>query len=92
MTRSMAVDWAPDGIRVNAIAPTFVRTPMAAPMLEDPEVLAASERRSPLGRVVRPRDTAGAVGFLLSPGSSLMTGHTLLVDAGWTAGEPGLAL
>ncbi len=92
MTRSMAIDWAPDGVRVNAIAPTFVWTPMAAPMLEDPEVLGASERRIPLGRIGQPRDIAGAVGFLLSSGSSLITGHTLPVDGGWTAGEPGLAL
>jgi NAD(P)-dependent dehydrogenase (short-subunit alcohol dehydrogenase family) len=90
LTRSLAIDWAPHGINVNAIAPTFVWTPMAAPMLEIKEVLDASVRRIPLGRVGQPQDIAGAALFLCSDAASLITGHLLPVDGGWTAGEPDL--
>lgn len=92
MTRSQAIDWAPSGIRVNAIAPTFVWTPMAAPMLEIQQVHDASVKRIPLGRIGQPRDIAGAAVFLCSDAASLITGHLLPVDGGWTAGEPGLDL
>lgn len=90
LTRSLAIDWAPHGINVNAIAPTFVWTPMAAPMLEIKEVLEASTKRIPLGRVGQPQDIAGAAVFLCSDAASLITGHLLPVDGGWTAGEPDL--
>jgi len=92
LTRSLAIDWAPHNITVNAIAPTFVWTPMAAPMLEIKEVHDASTRRIPLGRIARPQDIAGAALFLCSDGAAMITGHLLPVDGGWTAGEPGLAL
>jgi meso-butanediol dehydrogenase/(S,S)-butanediol dehydrogenase/diacetyl reductase len=92
MTRSLAIDWAPHGVRVNAIAPTFVWTPMAEPMLKVKEVYDASVKRIPLGRIGRPRDIAGAAIFLCSDAASLITGHLLPVDGGWTAGEPGLDL
>jgi NAD(P)-dependent dehydrogenase (short-subunit alcohol dehydrogenase family) len=92
LTRSLAIDWARYGINVNAIAPTFVWTPMAAPMLEIEAVLSASERRIPLGRVGKPQDIAGAAVFLCSDAAGLITGHLLPVDGGWTAGEPGLDL
>lgn len=92
MTRSQAIDWAPHGVRVNAIAPTFVWTPMAAPMLQIEQVHDASVRRIPLGRIGQPRDIAGAAVFLCSDAASLITGHLLPVDGGWTAGEPGLDL
>jgi NAD(P)-dependent dehydrogenase (short-subunit alcohol dehydrogenase family) len=92
LTRSLAIDWAPHGLTVNAIAPTFVWTPMAAPMLEVEEIHAASVKRIPLGRIGQPRDIAGAAVFLVSDAASLITGHMLPVDGGWTAGEPGLDL
>jgi NAD(P)-dependent dehydrogenase (short-subunit alcohol dehydrogenase family) len=92
LTRSLAIDWAPHNINVNAIAPTFVWTPMAAPMLEIKQVHDASVRRIPLGRIARPQDIAGAALFLCSDGAAMITGHLLPVDGGWTAGEPGLDL
>ena len=91
-TRSLAIDWAQYGITVNAIAPTFIWTPMSAPMLEVDEVRAASERRIPLGRLGQPRDVAGVAVFLASDVAGFITGQTIPVDGGWTAGEPGLAL
>ena len=65
---------------------------MAAPMLEIQQVHDASVRRIPLGRIGRPQDIAGAALFLCSDAASLITGHMLPVDGGWTAGEPGLDL
>ncbi len=92
MARSLAIDWAKHGITVNAVCPTFVWTPMAAPMLEIPEVHAAAIRRIPLGRVGQPRDIGGVIAFLCSPAASLITGVVLPIDGGWTAGEPELPL
>ena len=92
MARSLAIDWAKHGLTVNALCPTFIWTPMAAPMLEIPEVHAAAVRRIPLGRVGQPRDIGGVVAFLCSPAASLIPGVVLPVDGGWTAGEPELPL
>lgn len=92
LTRSLAIDWARDQIRVNAIAPTFIRTPMAEPMLADPAVLRAAQKRIPLGRVGEPSDIATVALFLACDMSGLMTGQTLAVDGGWSIGEPALDL
>ncbi len=92
LARSLAIDWAKHSVTVNAICPTFIWTPMAAPMLEIPEVHAAAIRRIPIGRVGQPRDIGGVVAFLCSPAASLITGVVLPVDGGWTAGEPELPL
>lgn len=92
LTRSLAIDWAGHGIRVNAICPTFIWTPMAAPMLEIDAVHRAAVRRIPLGRVGQPADIGGVVAFLCSPAAGLVTGHVMPVDGGWTAGEPELPL
>jgi NAD(P)-dependent dehydrogenase (short-subunit alcohol dehydrogenase family) len=85
LVRALAVEWAPLGIAVNAVAPTFVETPLTRPMLEDEEFRADVLRRLPIGRIGVPADVVGAVVFLVSPQASLVTGHVLAVDGGWTA-------
>ncbi|HWK28559.1 MAG TPA: SDR family oxidoreductase [Solirubrobacter sp.] len=85
LTKALALELAPHGIRVNAVAPTFVETPMTAPFLAAPDARDAIVRRIPLGRLGTPREVAQAVAFAASPAASLMTGTSLLVDGGWTA-------
>jgi NAD(P)-dependent dehydrogenase (short-subunit alcohol dehydrogenase family) len=86
MTRALAVEWARAGIRVNAVAPTFVETPMTAPMLADPEFRAdVLERRLPTGRLAQLDDVARAVRYLACAASASVVGHVLRVDGGWTA-------
>lgn len=85
LTKAMAVELAPNKIRVNSVAPTFIETPMTKPMLDNPEFSAFVDRMIPLGRVGIPEDVANAVLYLASPASAMVTGHSLLVDGGWTA-------
>jgi 2-deoxy-D-gluconate 3-dehydrogenase len=85
LTRVLALEWAPHGINVNAVAPTYVRTPLVEALLQDKDVREDIVRRIPLGRVAEPEEVAGAVVFLASPASDFVTGHTLVVDGGWTA-------
>jgi NAD(P)-dependent dehydrogenase (short-subunit alcohol dehydrogenase family) len=85
LTRVLALEWAPYGVTVNAVAPTFIRTPGTAERLDRPEFLADVLSRVPLGRVGTPMDVAGAVIFLASPAASLITGSVLAVDGGWTS-------
>jgi NAD(P)-dependent dehydrogenase (short-subunit alcohol dehydrogenase family) len=85
LVKAAAVELAPHGVRVNAVAPTFVETPMTAPFLADAAFRAEVERRIPLGRVGRPADVTGAVLYLASDAAALVTGTSLLVDGGWTA-------
>jgi 2-deoxy-D-gluconate 3-dehydrogenase len=85
MTRALALEWAPHHINVNAIAPTFVRTPLVEELLKDPAVRDDVLRHIPLGRLAEPEDIVGAVVYLAGPASDLVTGHTLVVDGGWTA-------
>jgi NAD(P)-dependent dehydrogenase (short-subunit alcohol dehydrogenase family) len=86
LTRCLAVEWGRHGINVNAIAPTFIRTPGTAAALSDPAFAAdVLERIAGLHRVGEPVDVAGAVVYLASPASALVTGTTLMVDGGWTA-------
>jgi NAD(P)-dependent dehydrogenase (short-subunit alcohol dehydrogenase family) len=80
----LALEWAPHNINVNAVAPTFIRTPGTRKWLEDDEFRKSVVSRIPLGRIGEPSDVAGAVLFLASGASSLMTGTTLMVDGGWT--------
>jgi NAD(P)-dependent dehydrogenase (short-subunit alcohol dehydrogenase family) len=85
LTKAAAVELAPRGVRVNAVAPTFVETPMTAPFLVDAVFRAEVERQIPLGRVGRVEDVTGAVLYLASDASALVTGTSLRVDGGWTA-------
>jgi 2-deoxy-D-gluconate 3-dehydrogenase len=85
MTRCHAVEWGERGIRVNAVAPTFIETDGTAEALSDPSFRAdVIDRIAALHRIGKPTEVAGAVVFLCSPAASLITGHTLVVDGGWT--------
>ena len=85
LTKAMAVELGPDGIRVNSVAPTFVETPMTRPMFADPAFRASVLASIPLGRLADPDDVAQAVLYLASPAARMVTGTSLLVDGGWTA-------
>jgi NAD(P)-dependent dehydrogenase (short-subunit alcohol dehydrogenase family) len=85
LTKCLAVEWGPHGVLVNAVAPTFIRTPGTVKWLEDDAFRTDLLARIPLGRVGDPVDVAGAVVFLASPAAALVTGATLLIDGGWTA-------
>ena len=86
LTKCLAVEWGQYGINVNAVAPTFIHTPGTAPALSDPEFHAQTVKNiAALHRIGEPTEVAGAVVFLASPAASLITGHTLLIDGGWTA-------
>jgi NAD(P)-dependent dehydrogenase (short-subunit alcohol dehydrogenase family) len=85
LTRCLAIEWGAHGINVNAVAPTFIRTPGTEPALSDPSFHDdVVERIAGLHRIGEPVDVAGAVIFLASPAASLITGETLVVDGGWT--------
>ena len=85
MTRALALEWARYNVNVNAIAPTTTRTPMMEQRLADPGVHEAYVRNIPMGRVGAPEDLTGALLFLASPASDFVTGHTIVVDGGFTA-------
>jgi len=85
MTRALAVEWAGQGIRVNAIAPTWVRTPLTRGITEKPELVHRIEQLTPMGRLAEPDEIVGAVLFLASRASAMVTGHILAIDGGFLA-------
>lgn len=91
LTRTLACEWGASGVRVNALAPTYVATPMIDRLASEGKVdIARLERRTPMGRIATVEDVARAAGFLLSDWSTYITGVILPVDGGWTAyGGPG---
>ena len=85
MTKSMAIEWGPYSVRVNTICPTFIRTPLTEQTFSNPERVKWIESKIKLGRIGEVEDIMGAVVFLASDASALITGTHLLVDGGWTA-------
>jgi tropinone reductase I len=84
LTRNLAAEWASSGVRVNAVAPWYIRTPLAKPVLDVDAYRAAVLERTPLGRIGEPEEVASAVAFLCMPAASYITGQCLAVDGGFT--------
>ena len=85
LTKALAIEWAKHNVLVNAVAPTFIETPFSKPMFEKPGFREFVLGNIPLGRIGLPEDVVGAIIYLASEASNLVTGHVLLVDGGWTA-------
>ncbi|MBV6658458.1 MAG: SDR family oxidoreductase [Devosiaceae bacterium] len=85
MVKAMAIEWGPHKVRINTVCPTFIRTPLGAMTLDDPEKRAWVESKIKLGRVGEIEDVMGAVAYLASDASAMVTGTSLLIDGGWTA-------
>lgn len=85
LTRNLAVEWAPDGIRVNAVAPWYIKTPLASPVLNNPEKLSGILKRTPMNRIGEPEEVASVVSFLSMPASGYVSGQIIAVDGGLLA-------
>ena len=84
-TKAMAIEWGPKGVRINTICPTFIRTPMTEAVFQRPEMVEWLEDKIKIGRVGNVEDIMGAVLYLASDASALVTGEAMLIDGGWTA-------
>ncbi|WP_421829812.1 SDR family oxidoreductase [Larkinella sp.] len=84
LAKNLAVEWATDGIRTNVVAPWYIYTPLAAPVLDNPEKLAGILQRTPMGRVGKVEEVAATVAFLCLPAAGYITGQTIAVDGGMT--------
>ena len=85
MVKSMAIEWGTNGIRINSICPTFVRTPLTEPTFQNPDRVSWIKSKIKLGRVAEVSDIMGAVLYLATDLSSMVTGTSIIVDGGWTA-------
>jgi len=85
LTRALAVEWAPFGVRVNAVAPTWVRTDFIKPLTDNPDLLARMNSMTPLGRIAEIDEIVGGIVYLASPAAAMVTGHTLAIDGGFLA-------
>jgi NAD(P)-dependent dehydrogenase (short-subunit alcohol dehydrogenase family) len=86
MTRALAMEWGPHGVRVNALAPGFILTDLTQKLWSDPAMRAWGQSQTPLGRLGQPEDLTGTSLFLASKAAAFITGQTLYVDGGFTAG------
>ena len=87
LARNLAVEWGPQGVRVNAVAPGLIRTPLSASLMADEAFMARRLQATPLRRVGEPEEVAGAVVLLASRAGGFITGHTLVVDGGTTLSD-----
>jgi NAD(P)-dependent dehydrogenase (short-subunit alcohol dehydrogenase family) len=85
LTKALAVEWAPSGIRVNAVAPSVVETPFVSDLINEPGFRELIEARTPEGRLIEVDEVSRAVAYLACDASSGVTGHVLRIDGGWTA-------
>jgi 2-deoxy-D-gluconate 3-dehydrogenase len=85
MVKAMAIEWGKSGIRINTVCPTFIRTPLTAPTFDDPDKVAWLMDKIKLDRTGEVADIMGAVAYLASDASAMVTGTALKVDGGWTA-------
>ena len=85
LTRALAMEWAAAGVRVNAVAPTFVRTALTSRLLDDQAMAQGLLANTPLGRLAEPAEIAAGILYLVSDAAAMVTGHTLAIDGGWTA-------